>query len=161
MATAGDAFGGIGSVVGGIGSFIGGQQRADAFEAEAGGFDTAAMYALMNTSLVGEVGGLQELAASRKIQATQGTQQAIASANGLKISGSAYNLIRDATQQGYLTEGQIGLNTAIQTANYEAQSESYKGQAAAARAQAEAARTSGTFGLLGGILGGIGKLFLL
>lgn len=154
-----DLFGAAGSLVGGIGSFVAGNANADAFAAEAKGFDTASNYALFNAQLAGEIGGLQELAAARKIQSTQGTQQAVAAANGLKIGGSDLALIRDATQQGYLQEGLIGLNTAIQTTNYDAQAASYQGQKQAAQAAAQAAKANADSGLFGGILGAAGKLF--
>jgi hypothetical protein len=155
----GGGIGALGSVVGGIGSFITAGDTAAAYQAEAQGFDLAANYAQTNASLSAEVGGLQALADARKFQAYEGREEAAAGASGLRISGSVSSVIRDSVRQGYLQQGMVGINTAIAVTNYEQAAAADKAQAQAARDNASAAQSSGTFGLLGGILGGVTKLF--
>lgn len=159
MGSIGNDISGIGSIVGGIGSFIAGQDAAQADQAEAQGFGVAAQYAQENAFFAGEAGGLQELAAARRIQQTQGAQAATAATNGLSDSGSALALMRDTVSQGSLAESQIGLNTSIQEQNFYGQAASDLAMQQAAQAQASAASTGGTFGLFGGLLGGAAKIF--
>jgi hypothetical protein len=151
--------GAIGGIVGGIGSLVTGSETASADEAEGEAFQTAAQFANLNAFYAGQVGGLQEMGLARKIQQTQGTQAATAAGNGLQIGGSALARMRDTVSQGALAEGQVGLQTTINVTQFQGQAEADLGMAQAAQAQAQAAQTGGIFGLFGGILGGIAKLF--
>lgn len=159
MSSIGNDISGVGSIIGGIGSLVSSGESSAADQAEAAGFGVAAQYAENNAWFSGEVGGIQQLGAARKIQQTQGAQAATAAANGLANSGSALALMRDTVSQGALTESQIGLNTAIQQQNFYGQAASDLAQQQAAQAQASAASSSGIFGFLGGAIGGIAKLF--
>lgn len=154
-----DYAGAIGAGVSGLGSLLGGFATADADNAQAQGYDTAANYAQMNSLLAGESGGIQELQAARQIQRTEGTQIATAAGNGLKLGGSAASIVRDSTQTGALQEGVIGLQTSINVTNYEEQQQALHGAAQAAKAAAKSAETSGIMGGIGGVLGIAAKLF--
>lgn len=154
-----DIGGAIGSAVGGLGSLFGGLATSHADEVQAQGYDTAATFAAQNAFLSGEAGGINELAAARQIQRAQGADIAGASGGGLKIGGSAAAIIRDATQQGSLQQGTIGLQTAINVTNFQEQEQALHGAAEAARAAASAAKSGGAFGAIGGVIGGLAKLF--
>jgi hypothetical protein len=127
------------SLFGGIGSFLGGQAEAKGYKAAEKGYEEAARITKVE-------GGLKDLAIRRQIFQTEGTANAQVGASGLQLGGSAMDVIRSNTQQGYLTKAVTALNTKLEYNNYMAQAEQ-------AHAAAKASKTSGIMGAIGGVLG--------
>jgi hypothetical protein len=152
--------GGVSSLFSAGTSLFSGFATAQADEAQAQAFDIAAQFAVVNEHLAGEAGGLKELQSARQQEQVQGKQMATAAGNGMKIGGSALSIVRDASQQGALDRGVLGLQTSINVTNYAGQAAAAQAQAAASRQAASAAQTGGILGAAGGIIGGIAKLFL-
>ena len=128
-----------GSLITGIGSFFGGQ-------AEASGYDAAAAFYTQAAGIEQLSGHLKDLAAKRNIEQVAGGVSAVQTGAGLKMSGSALDVMHSNIQQGYLTKGIADLNTQLAY-------KSYMAQAAQAQAAANAASMGGIFGLLGGVVG--------
>lgn len=127
------------SFISGIGSFFGGQAEASGYDAAAAFYDQAAGVEQLS-------GHLKDLAAKRNIEQVAGNVKAVQTGGGLKMSGSALDVMHTNVQQGYLTKAITDLNTQLAY-------KSYMAQAAQAQAAADAASTGGIFGLIGGVLG--------
>ena len=129
----------FGSLFGGIGALLGGNAEAKGYKAAAKGYKEAARITQLE-------GGLKDIAIRRQIFQVEGAANAQVGASGLQLGGSALDVIRGNTQQGYLTKAITALNTKLEYNNYMA-------QAAQAKAAAKAAKTSGIMGAIGGVLG--------
>lgn len=129
----------FGSLFGGIGSFLSGQATAKGYKEQAKYFKEAGRITLLQ-------GKMKDLAIRREIFQTQGSAEAAAGANNLKLSGSVKDIIKQNRQQGFLTKAVTAMNTQLEYKNYMA-------QAAQAKANAKAASSGGIMGLLGGIFG--------
>lgn len=130
FAAASDLFAGAGSIFSGF--------------AEAGGSNEAAKMYSQAAGFAEEGGKLKDLMLRRQAFQTIGGAQSDVASNGLKLSGSAVDIMRSNAQQAALTKGVTDLNTRISVEGYDA-------QAASAKAAADA--QSG-----GGLLSGIGSL---
>lgn len=140
-----DIFGAAESLLGGLGGFLGGNSAAKGAKQAAKFYAQAAQYTQLET-------GIKENAASRAIYQTLGGARADIAASGLKLSGSAADLMRSSAAQGGLTKALISLQGKIDVASYQA-------QASAAKSQASASSTGGLLSGLGGIVGAVGAIF--
>lgn len=138
---------GIGSIFSGLGSIFGGLSSASGYREEAKFYGAAAGYQKLS-------GQLQDVAYRRQAYQLIGTTQADVGGNGLKMSGSAVDVLRSNAQQAGLTRGIANINNNIQVQSYLAQQQG-------AEAEATSAESSGVFGGLGSILGGLGSLGVL
>lgn len=129
----------IGSLLGGIGSFLGGNATAK-------GYKQAAKYYTEAARVTKVQGALKDLAIKRQIGQVEGTAIAAQGSNGLTLSGSVKDVIKNNRREGYMTKAVTAMQTNLDYQNYMM-------QAAQAKAAAKAAKTSGIFGLLGGIAG--------
>jgi hypothetical protein len=129
----------FGSLFGGIGSFLGGMEEAKGYRAAASGYKEAARITELS-------GGLKDQALIRNAYQVKGAATAATGASGIKLSGSALDVVHSNTQQAFLTKAITDLNTRLEYTSYIA-------QAKQAEAQADAAEIGGIFGGIGGILG--------
>lgn len=141
---AGAVLQGTGSLIGGIGDFVGGLQSAK-------GYYAAANYAQANARLTGQLTNVNVDRFDRQFQQVQGGTRADVAASGLKMSGSALDIIRSNAQEASLDRSLIQLKGQMDINDFMAQSAQYN-------AQAHAAETKGTGGLLKGILGFVGAV---
>jgi hypothetical protein len=139
-------FGGIGSIFKGAGDIFAGFESAAADRTEAAYYKKAAQWTQYST-------GIKELAANRQIYQTLGAGRADIASSGLKISGSAADVMRSSVAQGSITRNMIGLQGEIEQQGYLAQSK-------AAEDQATGAEVGGILGGAGEILGGLGSFGL-
>lgn len=133
-----DLFQGAGDIFAGFSEAAGSQQAAKFYE-EAAGFAK-------------EEGQLKDIMLRRQAFQTIGGAQADIASSGLKMSGSAMNVLRSNAQQASLSRAITDVNTRIQVGSYQA-------QAASAQAAAQAQEGGGILGGLGGIVGAIASLF--
>jgi hypothetical protein len=140
-----DIFGAAEDLLGGLGGFLGGQSAAKGAKQAAKFYAQAAQYTQLET-------GIKEVAANRAIYQTLGGARADIAASGLKLSGSAADLMRSSAAQGGLTRALIALQGKIEVSSYQA-------QASAASEQASASSTGGFLSGLGGIIGAVGAIF--
>src|SRR4051812_10843327 len=84
-------------------------------------YDAAAEYARNNIGFTKQSELLQQYAASRKIEATEGLQRAQIAANGFQQSGTALDLMRDNATQAALTHATLQMQAGIQESGYEAE----------------------------------------
>lgn len=129
----------IGSLIGGIGSFLGGNATAKGLKQSARYYDEAGRITKIQ-------GAMKDLAIRRGIMQTEGSAVAAQGANGLMLSGSVKDVIKNNRREGFMTKAVTAMQTNLDYQNYTM-------QASQARAQAKAAKTSGMFGLIGGIAG--------
>lgn len=121
----------------GAGDIFSGFESAAADREEAAYYKKAAAWTQYST-------GIKELAANRQIYQTLGQGRADIGASGLKLSGTAADVMRASAAQGSITRNLIGLQGQIDTQGYIAQAKSAEDQATGAE--------------VGGILGGIGQI---
>lgn len=183
----GGAVGAIGSIFQGISGNIAAQGQASAdrstaagdlataqgYEAESQAYSEAAGYAAGNVTLAEESKAIQQYQQQRSLSLSLGRTRAQLAGAGLTSGGSGLDILRASAAQGALAKGLIGVQGEIQAQGYRAQSAadtllseqatdaatSAQDAAAAARTQASAASKAGTISLIGGIVGGIGKIF--
>jgi hypothetical protein len=136
---------GIGSIFSGFGSLFGGSSAASGYREEAKFYGEAAQYQKLS-------GQLQDVAARRNAYQIIGKTQADVAGSGLKMAGSAVDVLRSNAQQASLTRSIGDINNNIQVQSYLAQQQG-------AEAEATASESSGLFGGLGQILGGGLALF--
>lgn len=129
----------FGSLFSGIGSFLGGNATAKGYKAAARYYGEAARVTKLE-------GALKDTAIKREIFQAEGTAEATAGANNLKVSGSVRDVIKTNRQQGFLTRAVTAMNTNLEYQNYIM-------QAKQAKAAAKSAKMGGIMGLAGGILG--------
>lgn len=133
-----DYFGAASDLFSGLGDFFGGQAEAAGSKKAASLYSQAAKYA--------QTGGeIKDLMLKRQAFQTIGGTQADIGAAGLKMSGSAAEVMRSNAQQASLARGINDINTRIQVNSYQA-------QAAAAKAAASAQSSGGIFSALGSIV---------
>lgn len=140
-----DFFGAAGDLVSGIGSFMGSNAAAKGAKDAAKSYANAARLSMASTSI-------KQAMVDRDVYKTIGGMSAAASGNGLHVSGSVTDLIRDSARQGAIAKAIVGLQGDIDYNSWNAQSQ-------AAAAQAKAAKSGGTMGLIGSAVGIIGSLF--
>ncbi len=132
IGAAGDLFGGV---MGGISDFQ-----------AAGGYKSAAKLATQSAALSGASTRIQFMQEQRKIYQVTGGQQADIAASGLKMAGSALDIIRSSAEQASLSKQLIERQGEITTLGFKAQATAYS-------AQASASETSGIGSIVGGVLG--------
>lgn len=127
------------SLFGGIGSFVGGQAQAAGY-----GLSKDALFEAADTAKLS--GDIKTNLISRNMKRLRGEATANVGANGLRLSGSALDVIRSNTQQGFLTR-------AINVLNTNAEYTSLFAQAKQAGKSEDAANVGSIGGLIGGVLG--------
>lgn len=132
---------GSGSIFSGLGSIFGGTSAASGYREEAKFYGEAAGYQKLS-------GELQDTAYRRQAYQLIGTTQADVAGSGLKMSGSAVDVLRSNSQQAGLTRGIANINNNIAVQSYLAQQQG-------AEAEATSSEASGLFGGLGSIIGGV------
>lgn len=129
----------FGSLFSGIGSFLGGNATAKGYKAAAGYYGEAARVTKLQ-------GAMKDTAIRRQIFQVEGTAEAAAGANNLKLSGSVKDVVKTNRQQGFATKAVTAMQTNLEYQNYVM-------QAKQAKAAAKAAKIGGIMGLAGGVLG--------
>lgn len=137
MSGVGNPFAIAGGIFKGAGDIFSGFEAAAADREEAAYYGKAAQWTQYST-------GIKELAANRQIYQTLGTGRADIGASGLKLSGSAADVMRASAAEGSITRNMIGLHGQIDEQGLIAQEKAAKDQASGAE--------------IGGILGGIGQI---
>ena len=143
----------VGDIFSGIGSLF----EAQGSEKEAQLFNQAATVGKEEIKVEAASGGIQQQAERRQIYQAVGQNVAAAGGGNLSTSGSALDVLRSSQQQGALQVQLTGAQTGIQ--EFGTQLQVISAQAQAAEAQATAAAQAGSG--IGGILGGVSKLFSL
>ena len=174
-----DLFNGVSSGLSGVFGGIGDTQAAKGLKKSAASLDTAAgitreaagLYvqatdlSKQNAEVAAMNTNVQLIQERRALYKAVGTQKAQIAGAGLKLSGSALDIMRDAAMQGGLERAQIRLQGAVQQnelrmeqfgleatgKSMEAQAVSLEGQADAARSEAKAKKKGGVFGILKGV----------
>jgi hypothetical protein len=136
-----DWFGAAESLLGGIGSVLGGNAEAKGFKQAAAYYEKAAKYAGIETRI-------KERMTRREIFKTVGGAQADVAHSGLRLAGSAIDVIKDSAREGALSLSLVRLQGDIEQSSYMA-------QAAQAASSASSSKKSGG---LGGILGAVGAV---
>lgn len=137
----GNLFGG-GSISGtfnAIGGAVTDLYAAEGDRAEARNYDSAETFALQEAQFTESSTRIKEMQASRQIQQATGAIEAGTGGNGLAMSGSAQDVLRESAQQGALTQGAIQFQGAETEQGYREQATSYSIMADAARGAARGA----------------------
>lgn len=129
----------IGSLIGGIGSFLGGNATAKGYKEAAKSYKEAARVTLVQ-------GAMKDLAIRRNIMQVEGEAVAGQGANGLMLTGSVKDVIKNNRREGFMTKAVTAMQTNLDYKNY-------MSQAKQAKMAGKAAKTSGMMGLIGGIAG--------
>jgi hypothetical protein len=129
-----------GGIFEGAGTIFAGFESANADREEAAYYKKAAGWEKYSTNI-------KEMSFNRQLYQTLGTGRADIASSGLKISGSAADVMRSSAAQGAVTRDLIGLQGEINEQGLLAQSR-------AAEDQATGAEVGGTLGGIGQILGG-------
>jgi hypothetical protein len=133
----------IGGIIQGAGQIFSGFASADADREEAAYYKKAAGWEKYSTDI-------KEMSFNRQLYQTLGTGRADIASSGLKISGSAADVMRQNAAEGAVTRNIIGLQGEIDEQGLLA-------QAKAAEDQATGAEVGGTLGGIGTILGSLGS----
>lgn len=133
-----DLFQGVGDVFSGFAEAAGSKQAAKFY-------GEAANYA-------GEAGEIKNIMLRRQAFQTIGGAQADVASSGLKLSGSAQDVMRSSAQQASLSQAINNINTRIQVGSYQA-------QAASAEAAAKAQKGGGILGGIGSLVGAAASIF--
>lgn len=120
----------------------------------AAGYRRAGELATENLDYLGQSTNLKLLAADRSIYQTISTAEANIAGNGLKVSGSALDILRDSAAQGELTKNLISLQGNIDANAIKQQIASFGAQADQYDAAAEAADNASTGSMISGIIKG-------
>jgi hypothetical protein len=154
-----DSIGQIGQAIGGavtdIGQYIGANYTIAGEEAAAKGFQTAAQIALENSQEAEAAGKLQQIQTQRQVYMTAGAGVASAAGNGLKIEGSAMNIMKSTAAQGAVAGQLIGTQTQINVNGYMQQMAADTAEMQQAQDAANAAKSSKTFDLIGAGIQGV------
>lgn len=95
------------------------------------GSKAAGRYAEINAKIAEQSNKIKLLQASRQIYRTLGGIASDVAGAGLKMAGSAVDLLRDSASQGNLSKQLIAQQGAIEVHGYKAEAEAYKAQAKA------------------------------
>lgn len=148
MAEGSGSFADVGAGIGEFGAAVGDLFAARGATAAAASYGKAATLEEQNAQIEAASGKLQEAAERRTVyQSLSGTRADVAGA-GLKLSGSAENVLRSSAQQGTMATALISEQTAINVQGFEAQATAYTGQEEQEQALAKADK-------LGAIMNGI------
>lgn len=155
------AFSDLGGAIGDFGAAAGDLFAARGSTAAAASYGEAATLEEQNAQIEQASGKLQEAAERRTVyQSLSGTQADVAGA-GLKLSGSAQNILRSSAQQGSLAQSLISEQTQINVLGYEAQATAYSGQEEQEKALASAQKMGGIMSGLSGAASLVGALVAL
>lgn len=148
------AFSGASLLQGGISDF--GAAVGDLFASQgskkaAQSFGQAATLEEQNAEIAKASGNIQLAQQRRQLyQSESGTMADVAGA-GLKMSGSAANVLRSSGQQGALAGSLIAAQTQINVTGYEAQANAYQGQQTQEEQLAKSQQSSGIMSAISGI----------
>jgi hypothetical protein len=140
---------GVSGVVQDIGAYVGAQYTIRGEEMAAAGFDEAANIAFLNEEQASAAGKLQQVQTARQVFKTAGAGIASAAGNGLRMSGSAENILRNTHEQGAIANQLIGTQTQIEVNGFIQQMKADQMEAQQAREAAAAAKSSQIGDLIG------------
>lgn len=152
-----DAAGAVGDLFASAGHSV----KAKGDEIEAQNYDLASSLAEQNRDYTIQSTAIKQMQLDRQIFQTQGTAEATIGANGLQMSGSAVDVLRDSASQGSLTKAVLSEQGYITEAGYQEQADSYKNMAAAARAAADAENNASIGSAITGAIKGAASLATL
>lgn len=142
---------GIGGVFSDLGQAASSQMTAAGETAASAGFGQAAGFAFNNYQQTEAAGKLQLLQEQRSLYQVGGQQQAQAGAQGIKMEGSAANIMRNSAQQGAVAQQLTSSQTNINAAAFLAQMQADNQEMVQANAEATAAKSASGMADLGAV----------
>lgn len=136
-----------------IGSGISDIFQASGLKQDAASLDKAAGMEDVNAKISEASAEIQQQAAQRDIYKVMGAQQSDIAMAGMKLSGTAQDLIRSSAQQGALTHALIQAQGDIEVQGHEIAAANLRAQAQQARSAASSSMFSGILGIATGVLG--------
>lgn len=142
---AADWFGAASSLLGGLGGLFSSNAEAKGFEQSAAYYQKAARYAGLEAKI-------KDRMTRREVYRAVGGAQADIAASGLKLAGSAIDVVKDSAREGALSLSLVRLQGQIEQSSYMA-------QAAQAQSSASSKKSGGIGSMLGSVIGIAGALF--
>lgn len=128
---------------------------AAADEAAASEFGSAAALAGQNALIYQSSGQIQQAATKRALYQTQGTASADVGANGLRMSGSAADILKSNASQGAIQLAMQQAQTGINVTGAQEQQTAYEAEQTQATGAAKVAEAAASGDTMGSIIGGI------
>ena len=141
----------LSSGIGDIGGAVGDLFSAVGDQAEANSYGEAATYAAQYAKIAASTGQIQQAQTRRQVYSSESATQAVSAGNGLRMSGSAANVLRSSAQQGALQVGLVGEQTQVNVNADLQQENAYAGEQQAAENAKSGAEAGGLLSAVSGI----------
>lgn len=141
----------IGSGISDFGAAAGDLFASQGASKAAQSFGEAASLETQNAQIAEASGNIQLAQQRRQLYQSESGTAADVGGAGLKMSGSAANVLRSSGQQGALAGSLISAQTQINVLGFQAQANAYEGQESEEQALAKADQSGGIMSALSGV----------
>lgn len=147
----GGAIGDIGGAISDFGTAYGDMQASKGSAMAAKSFLGAATLEDENAMLAKTSGAIEQAQLQRTIYGAKSGINAAAAGNGLKLSGSGQDVLRQSAIQGGIAGAKIGAQTQISENAFEAQAGAYRNQAKQEEMLSKSQKSSGWMSAIAGV----------